>query len=124
MSGESTRLDTSRVGVDVLLTADYVLLDTPMIVIGPSVGAGWLRSRYTGEEAQGDPIDVDGGGPRVGIHADWIIPADGQLNLLVGANVNYSPLSPSQPHKEGNLEIAADTRWMFSLGVGIHYGTP
>lgn len=125
MTGSSAELDTDRMGVDVLILAELPI-DLGPVVLGPAlgVGAGWLRLGYTGEEAQGQAVEVDAGGVRLEARIGLRIPIADDFALDVALRGDVSPLAHPAPFDEEGLRLAGEPLWSLSAGIGLRYGGP
>ena len=123
-TGDSSDLDSRRLGVDVLLTAEWPLrLGTVVLSPGVGFGAGWLRSSYAGGRGP-DDIGVDAGGLRAEARLGVRIPVRGRFALDVGAFFDVSPLAHTGSYSEDGVRIAGVPRWRAGVGVGVRYGGP
>jgi hypothetical protein len=123
LTGDSKETDTQRLGLDVLLIADFPIDCGPVFLTpGVGFGAGWMNASRTA--GGGDDVDVDGGGMRADVHATLTIPvgADFAIDVALGADVWI--LAHTARYEEDGTVLAGEPRARFRATIGLRYGAP
>ncbi len=123
-TGESSKQGTGRVGLDVLLVADFPFrLGSLTLTPGMGVGAGWLRSSGgTGTGEERDDAEIDAGGLRLGASLRLIVPLGRSFSVELGLFADYSPLAHTSSFLQDTVVLAGEPRWYLRGGLGIRYG--
>jgi len=126
-SGDSARLDGSRKGIDVLVTADYPIRAAGLrLVPGLGFGAGWLRTSVPRGPTGGRGDDEELGGLRLEAHLGCRVPLTKSVALDFGLAASLSPSAPRgdvTDFDEG-VTMAGQPRWALRGGAGARFGEP
>lgn len=124
-SGDSAALDTRRAGVDVLLHVSWPR-DMGQVSLRPGigVGAGWLRSTFAGEEAGGQTVEIDSGGPRLEGHLGVDVALDERTGVDLGLRMVVAPVAHARADDESGITLAGEPLWTLGAGFGLRFGGP
>ncbi|MCA9489064.1 MAG: hypothetical protein KC621_04060 [Myxococcales bacterium] len=124
LTGQSLAHDTRRLGVDVLVGADVSIpLGGLELRPGIGAGAGWLRSSFVGEEAQGN-VDIDGGGLRLEARLGLGVSLSDDVGLELRLRAQLAPLARALVYDEQGLALAGEPSWGVGAGLGLRLGAP
>ena len=118
--GATDRLDATRKGADVLVTADYVVpVGALLVSSGIGFGAGWLRSSA---KVPSGSDDEDLGGLRLEGHVAGRAPLARSFWLDAGLAVGLSPLAQTGDITDDGITFAGEPRWLVRGAIGVRYG--
>jgi hypothetical protein len=126
LAGDSAELDTTRMGLDVLLVVDFPFdLGPVFLTPGAGFGAGWMRSRGKGAgRGTEDDVYVDAGGMRADAHVMLTIPVGAGLSLDFGLGLDVWFLTHTAPFDVDGRSLAGEPRGRLRAGLGLRYGAP
>lgn len=121
--GASERQETSRLGVDLLLTADRPSLwGRTRLRPGIGAGVGWLRSRSNPDGATpGQRVEFDAGGLRLDAHLAVSFPIRRHVSLELDLSVDVSLLAHTAPYQDEGVTLAGEPRGFLRGGIGLRY---
>lgn len=126
LTGDSAANGTRRLGLDVLVVADFPFDCGPVwLTPGIGFGAGWMNASRTVATTEGDDgVDANGGGMRADAHATLTIPVGADLAVDVGLGLDVWILAHTAPYEEDGVMLAGEPRARFRGVIGLRYGAP
>ncbi len=125
LRGDSHRLESDRIGAEVLLTGGWPIeLGAVRFMPGAGVGLGWTRISRKNPYVPGDSADVDSGGLRAEAFVLASLPVSRRLSLSLGAAASISPVAHANSFFDDQVELAGEPRGLLRLSLGVSFVSP